>query len=254
MASGPGTCPVAADRACSVPLGRRSGGSRPPSSAAATSGLRAKRPLRTAGSPPGATSGARAARLRSAARMSSGRTAGVICRTTIRSIAHPAVGPSERRAGQASERLTTAARASSRRSPLLVSVPLPRWARPGTPARPGAAASGVTPGRITSHWEASSRSRAGTWRPPRPPRSRQSRPAGPRRAVPDVGGLATAGQRDLQVLGLARGSRSAPRPDTKSSDAARTPRSRRPASRPFALPARSHARCPCGSRSASCLS
>ena len=87
--------------------------------------------------------------------MSSGRTAGVICRTTIRSIAHVASRPAAARRSTSS--LTTAARASTRRVPLLVrrSTSAVPAARKTSTAR--AAAPGATPGRTTSQSDASSR-------------------------------------------------------------------------------------------------
>ena len=84
----------------------------PASAATATSGPCASRV--TSGGDEGTSPATR----RSAFRMSSGRTAGVRCRTTIRSIAYPAFRSSA--AHQSASIVSTAARASMRRIPLLV--------------------------------------------------------------------------------------------------------------------------------------
>jgi len=97
--------------------------------------------------------GARSATRRSAARMSSGRTAGVMCRTTIRSIAYPAFRSSTAR--RSVSMLTTAARASMRLSPLLVRRSTSRVSVARNASTAMAACSGPTPGSTTSHWDAS---------------------------------------------------------------------------------------------------
>jgi hypothetical protein len=98
--------------------------------------------------------GASAVSWRSAARTSSGRTAGVICRTTIRSVADSPL-ESVATCGSTS-RLTTAALASSSLLPLLVSrSTMTEGAARKTPTAERAALA-VTPGRSTSHCEASS--------------------------------------------------------------------------------------------------
>ena len=107
----------------------------------------------------GGDDGARAATWPSAARMSSGRTAGVMCRTTIRSIAHPASWSSPAR--RSSSSVSTADRASSRRIPLLVrrSTGALSAARNACTAR--AASPGSMPGSTTRHSDASSASPSG---------------------------------------------------------------------------------------------
>ena len=104
----------------------------------------------------GGDDGASAACWRSAVKMSSGRTAGVKCRTTIRSIAHAASRPTA--ACPSACIVTTAARASTGRVPLLVrrSTTTVRAARNVSTAR--SASAGATPGRTTSHSDASRRS------------------------------------------------------------------------------------------------
>jgi len=104
----------------------------------------------------GGDDGASAASWRSAVKMSSGRTAGVKCRTTIRSIAHAASRPTS--ACPPACIVTTAARASTGRVPLLVrrSTTTVRAARNVSTAR--SASAGATPGRTTCHSDASRRS------------------------------------------------------------------------------------------------
>jgi hypothetical protein len=107
----------------------------------------------------GGDDGARSATWRSAARMSSGRTAGITCRTTIRSIAFPAACVSAVR--RSVSIVITAARASTRLLPLAVrrsTSTLPQ-ARKASTARP--ASSGWIPGSTACQCDASS------WRPAR---------------------------------------------------------------------------------------
>ena len=107
--------------------------------------------------------------------MSSGRTAGVKCRTTIRSIAHPAYRSSAARRSTSS--VTTAARASKPPDSLAgQAFDLDAVRGPGTPQPPVAASSRPTPGRTTSHWDASSRSARAHWL--RPTTSITSIPSG----------------------------------------------------------------------------
>ena len=103
----------------------------------------------------GGDDGASAACWRSAVKMSSGRTAGVKCRTTIRSIAHAASRPTSPCPSACI--VTTAARASTGRVPLLVrrSTIALRAARNVSTAR--CASAGATPGRTISHSDASRR-------------------------------------------------------------------------------------------------
>ena len=94
--------------------------------------------------------------------MSSGRTAGVMCRTTIRSIAHPACSPAAARWSTASD--TTPALASSRRTPLLVRRSTSAFGRRGSARTAASASCGCTPGSSTCQTEASSRAAGATAR------------------------------------------------------------------------------------------
>ena len=146
--------PPGVPRPCGCGPGSRGSGKVSPTAAAAAptaSALSAPCASRVTS---GGDDGARAARRRSAAKMSSGRTAGMTCRTTIRSIAFPASPPVA--AHRSVSIVITAARASMRRVPLLVrrSTSMASQARNSPTAR--AAASGGTPGRTTSHRDASS--------------------------------------------------------------------------------------------------
>ena len=149
----------------------------------------------------GGDDGARADMRRSATRMSSGRTAGVMCRTTIRSIAHPASCSGVAR--RSSSIVSTAARVSSRRTPLLVrrSTSALAAARNASTAR--AASAGATPGRTTCHSEASSRGASGTCG--QVSDLDHVNPVWQRGVQPDphVLGDHAAGEGDLQVLSLA---------------------------------------------------
>ncbi len=118
-------------------------------------------PAASAGSGPcasrvtiGGEDGASAATWRSAARMSSGRTAGATCRTTIRSIAFPVA------CGSAAHRsvciVITAARASTRLVPLAVRRSTSRLSRARNASTAPAASCGSTPGRTTCQLDASS--------------------------------------------------------------------------------------------------
>ena len=102
----------------------------------------------------GGDDGARAATRRSAARMSSGRTAGMTCRTTIRSMAFPALPPAA--AHRSVPIVITAARASMRRGPLLVRRSTSRLSQARNSSAARAASAGGTPGRTTCHRDASS--------------------------------------------------------------------------------------------------
>ena len=93
---------------------------------------------------------------RSATRMSSGRTAGVRCRTTIRSVAQ-SWSPATAARSSASD--TTAARVSSRRTPLLVRRSTSACAAARNASAAEAATAGATPGSTTRHCEASSSGR-----------------------------------------------------------------------------------------------
>ncbi len=98
--------------------------------------------------------GARSATWRSAARMSSGRTAGITCRTTIRSMAFPVACVSA--AHWSISIVITAARASTRLLPLAVrrsTSRLPLARKTPTARR---ASSGRTPGRTACQYDTSS--------------------------------------------------------------------------------------------------
>ena len=86
--------------------------------------------------------------------MSSGRTAGMTCRTTIRSMAFPASPPSA--AHRSVPMVITAARASTRRGPLLVRRSTSRLSQARNSSTARAASAGGTPGRTTCHRDASS--------------------------------------------------------------------------------------------------
>ena len=151
-------CPFArpgARRRMAAPDGCRGppGTSRPVSSAGALAASGSSGPCASRVTSAG-DDGARSATWRSATRMSSGRTAGVTCRTTIRSMAFPVACVSAHRSVSI---VITAARASIRLLPLAVrrstsTLPL---ARKASAARP--ASSGSTPGRTTCQCDASSR-------------------------------------------------------------------------------------------------
>ncbi len=139
---------------------------------------------------------------RNAARMSSGRTAGVRCRTTIRSIAHPSWPSAVARRSSSSD--TTPALVSSRRIPLLVRRSTSACAAARNASIALAAAAGATPGNTTSHSEASSRGDCAT---ARSATSITSIPAG--RAASSrtrtVSAVQPGGEGHLQELGLAGG-------------------------------------------------
>ena len=188
--------------------------------------------------------GARAARLLSAARMSSGRTAGMTCRTTIRSLAFP-MSPPPAAPGSVSM-VITAARASTRRGPLLVSRSTSSVPHARKPATAPAASAGGTPGRTTCHCDASS------GRAPSVAGSSvtsitsipSGRAASSRSATSDTAqALVTESSRSSASLAAVVKSRASVR-DLRVRREVR--RNKRWAALPGELPAQRHARYPCG--------
>ena len=212
---------------------------------------------------------------RSAVKTSSGRTAGAVCRTTIRRMAQSSwpvaaarwppsgsavVGPISTRSSDTFIS-TTAARASSRRTPLSVRRSTGASPRARKPATARCAAAGPTPGRTTRHSDAS------RW--PKPPDGDAPEPAdGFPSSFRDVDHInpirqcrvqplahlrlsLPGGQREAQVLSLARHT-------GRSTARIGNLRMRREPGRisnrqtlPCALPARKRAPRPCGWQNAS---
>jgi hypothetical protein len=152
-AHGAGSAPRRVVSSCSCAMSRPRGCVAAPSgwvapAASAVSGPCASRVTS------GGDDGARVVTWRSAAKMSSGRTAGATCRTTIRSMAFP-VG-----CGSAAHRLVciviTAARASTRLRPLAVRRSTSTLSRARNASMARAASRGPTPGRTTCQLDASS--------------------------------------------------------------------------------------------------
>jgi hypothetical protein len=108
----------------------------------------------------GGDDGSRPDKWRSATRMSSGRTAGVKCRTTIRSIAHPDCSPATARCSSSSD--TTPSLVSSRLTPLLVRRSTSACSEARNARTADAASCGCTPGKTTCQTEASNRGAAVT--------------------------------------------------------------------------------------------